>query len=437
MAATILIVDDEPDIRELIGEILADEDYRPVLAANAAEARRLREQERPDLILLDVWMPDMDGISLLREWREQNALECPVVMISGHGSVEAAVEATRYGACDFIEKPVSMARLLDTIRKAMTRERPGTAIGDTGVETPDAVEPTGRGAAIDKLRRQVRALAAGHCNVLVRGEPGSGRTLLARWLHHLGPGRSHRLIEIDCDGDDPDHALAEIEQALANGPARVVLDRVERLSPETQRRVLALIHAAGDDFCVLAIAGPSFERMRSAGDFDATLYHHLAGAVLDVPPLRERREDIPDLVRQFADELPAREQLPYRAFPVAAQNRLRQHEWPGNVRELRNLVRQLLLGGSDRPVDPAEVEQCLNRSAESSPEAIETAHSPLFDLPLREAREAFERQYLIARLKQADGSVGQLAEAVEMERTHLYRKLRQLGIDPKQVIEGD
>jgi len=184
-----------------------------------------------------------------------------------------------------------------------------------------------------------------------------------------------------------------------------------------------------------AVAGPRLEWKRARGDFDDGLFHRLAESRIDVPSLRQRHEDIPELARQFAEELPESDRLPYRSIPVAAQNRLRQHHWQGNLHELRNIVRELLLAGSDRPVEVDELDQLLAASEQS-----ETGAEPqaaLFQLPLREAREAFERQYLIARLKAADGSVGQLAEAIEMERTHLYRKLRQLGIDPKQLNEGD
>jgi len=428
MAATILIVDDEPDIRELIGEILADEDYRPLLAANAEQARHLRETERPDLILLDVWMPDVDGISLLREWRGDARPDCPVVMISGHGSVEAAVEATRFGASDFIEKPVSMARLLDTIRKALATRRgaPGAAAdADDSARAPD---PVGRSEAIEALRNRLEAAAGTRRNVLISGPPGSGRSTLARWIHEHGDGAA--WLELTAQ---PGRAF--LEPALAHPPdARLdlVVDRIECLDADAEQGLLELIERSQRTLRVLSVAGGA-----PPDRLDTALTHRLAEVRLAIPALAERRADIPDLVRHLAETLPNRERLPYRAVPVPVQNRLRQHDWPGNLRELTNLMRELLMGGPEGPVELDEVESLLARTDGSEAEAIDAAHSPLYDLPLREAREAFERRYLIERLKRAGGSVGQLAEAVEMERTHLYRKLRQLGIDPKQVVEGD
>lgn len=437
MAATILIVDDERDIRELIGEILADEDYRTVLAANAAEARRLRERESPDMILLDVWMPDIDGISLLREWREAGLRDCPVVMISGHGSVEAAVEATRHGAVDFIEKPIAMARLLDTVRRTLARARAPESATDERRRRPQALELTGRGPAIEQLRGRLEAAAAARCHVLIEGEAGSGRTRAARWLLARSEPAPAACVEIGCEPGSFHSGLEALRGLSARGNAAAILDRIELLDTAAQAELLKLVGDSDGALRLISVAGQSLDRRRARGDFDAGLYHRLAAVRIEVPPLRQRREDIPELVRQFASELPEREHLPYRAIPVAAQNRLRQHHWSGNLHELRNVVRALLLAGTDRPVEADEIEPLL-KDAPPNPDEIDASEpSGLFALPLREAREAFERQYLVTRLRQAGGSVGQLADAVEMERTHLYRKLRQLGIDPKQVVEGD
>lgn len=430
MAATILIVDDEPDIRELIGEILSDEDYVPVLASSAAEAHEMRKKSDPDLILLDVWMPDSDGISVLREWREQDIALCPVVMISGHGSVEAAVEASHYGACDFIEKPVSMARLLNTVRKALAAGRDSRSSAAIQVRPADMPEPLGRSPAVNELRERLAAIESALGNVLISGEPGSGRSTLARWIHARSPAGGGTLHEIPCGPDGS--ALARLEREESD-PMTVVLDNFEALGDEDRAHLNRLVAQRSPHVRIIAITTPGLEQQAAAGRFDSALYQRVAESVLEVPALRQRREDIPDLVRYLAEQLPVREKLPYRPVPVPVQNLLRQHDWPGNLRELANLLRRLLQSGSEAPVEPDEVSALLDRSDPGNAYALDTVHSPLFELPLREAREAFERQYLITRLRRAQGSVGQLAEAVEMERTHLYRKLRQLGIDPKQL----
>lgn len=436
MAATVLIVDDERDIRELIGEILADEDYRPILAANAEEARRMRAESNPDLVLLDVWMPDSDGISLLREWSEQDQPLCPVVMISGHGSVEAAVEATRYGARDFIEKPVSMARLLNTVRKALTDAQPHRERIERASAEIEALEPIGRSDAISSIRKRVDAIAGSNGHVLISGEPGTGRSTLARWVHARAAGPDAQWTEVRCGLGI--RALESTRSEFENAPDRpmtLVIEPFESIDEADREALNAMLSEADSGLRVIAIATPGLEAQAANGRFETSLFHRVAQNRLDLPALRDRRDDIPELVRHLAEHLPAREGLKYRPVPVPVQNLLRQHDWPGNLRELVNTIRQLLAEGVETPVDPAEVTAALERIEPDLARSVPAAHSPLFELPLREAREEFERQYLIARLRRAEGSVGQLAESVEMERTHLYRKLRQLGIDPKQVQE--
>ena len=433
MAEKILIVDDEPDIRELIGEILADEGYQTELAADAAQARTKKAEVQPDLILLDVWMPDTDGISLLKHWREQDELDCPVVMISGHGSVETAVEATRNGAVDFIEKPVSMAKLLITIKHALTEAKLKPEPGLVGKDTDQIPDPLGRSPATERLREQAERIAALDSNVLIVGEPGSGRTTLARWLHQHSSRSNAALVQISCSAD-----LQQLQTENPRTPGTLLIDPIEWLDQSSDQAASTAMQEllnAQKHWRIMAVALPGIEQACHAGHFDKALFHRIGELQIAVPALRDRREDIPELVRHFAERLPSRDGLSYRHFTVPVQNRLRQHDWPGNLRELSNLVQQLLLEGEHDEVTLEEVEQQLTQHHRPDDSTLAALHSPLFELPLREARETFERQYLIARLRQVGGSVGQLAEAVEMERTHLYRKLRQLGIDPKQVQE--
>lgn len=449
-SARILVVDDEPDIRELIADILDDEGYEAVLAADGAAAREARTRDNPDLILLDVWMPDIDGISLLREWREAGNLDCPVVMISGHGSVEAAVEATRLGAFDFIEKPLSMARMLVTISNALEAGQLKRENEGLRRQLPLALDPIGRSPAVQLLRERLERVAAHDANILICGEPGTGKEQLARWIHAHSRRAAGPFVVATTRSDGPGWQRLLMGESGAGGILAdaqggvLYMDDVGRLDPEAQEILLKIIDSgridpdSADspelDLRVIAGACASPDRLRDNG-FDEQLYYRLNVLPLEAPPLRERREDIPDLVRFYAEYFPARDGVPYRHFPVAVQNRLRQHSWPGNLRELSNLVQRLLILGGGDEITPAEVDEALAH-AQSGQAGKDPDAPALFNMPLRRAREEFERQYLTYQLKAVEGSVGKLAEVVEMERTHLYRKLRQLGIEPKQVIQG-
>ncbi len=446
--ARILIVDDEPDIRELIADILEDEGHQVSAAADAAEAREQRRSLSPDLVLLDVWMPDTDGISLLREWRDAEALDCPVVMISGHGSVETAVEATRLGAYDFIEKPVSMAKLLVTVNNALEAGRLKRENAGLRQRAPSAVEPLGRSLAVQNLRRRLEKVAAHDAPVLITGEPGVGKEQAARWIHahsrrSQGPfvaaptrieAQGWRNLLLGSGGE-----LGLLAQAQGGVLFINDITLLDEVAQSLLLRILESGHLEPEsstssemDIRIITGAGIGLADLVRSGRIDESLYYRLNVLPLEIPPLRERQEDVPDLVRFYAEYFPSRDGLPYRHFPVAAQNRLRQHRWPGNLRELKNLVQRLLILGGDEEVSVAEIDEALAQVDAVSAGPGQQIPS-LFRLPLREAREEFERQYLTHQLKLAGGSVGKLAEAVEMERTHLYRKLRQLGIDPKQV----
>lgn len=440
----ILIVDDEPDIRDLIGEILRDEGHETQTAGNAAEARERLHDFEPDLILLDVWMPDTDGISLLREWREGGMARCPVVMISGHGSVEAAVEATRLGAFDFIEKPVSMARLLVTIENALEAGRLKRENEDLKRSQPAVFEPLGRSAAVQQLRQHLTRVARHDAPVLITGEPGVGKQEAARWIHAHSARAEAAFVSASTrlDGGSFQTMLLGRSGLLAEAQGGVLfIDDVSRLDRGAQAVLLKVLEsgrldpeqAGSSALDVRLVAGTSqpLDELVREGGFDESLFYQLNVLPLSMPPLRERQEDVPDLVRFYAEYFPGRDGTPYRHFPVAVQNRLRQYHWPGNLRELRNLVQRLLILGAGEEVSVGEVEEALAQS--DTGQTVGDRKTPaLYNMPLREAREEFERQYLRFKLEVAQGSVGKLAELVEMERTHLYRKLKQLGIDPKQ-----
>jgi len=452
----ILVVDDEPDIRDLVREILEDEGYRVTVAENGGAARAAFTRDAPDLVLLDIWMPDVDGITLLREWSSAGSLDCPVVVMSGHGTVETAIEATRLGAHDFVQKPISLARLLATVEQALESglKRPKPAHSP---HLPEPSEPIGSSAIMQIVRAKAEQAAQHDLPVLITGEQGSGRENLARYIHQRS-ARAGQFITLNrfelakesCRdyllGRENDGAERTGVFDSARGGTLFIPDLQD--IPEDARRIIwqvlesgHFVHEGGSgtetlDCRFIASADTNLMQRAQQDETIQQLYYRLNVLPLQVPPLRERPDDVPELVRFYAEWFPDRDNLPYRPFSVAAQNRLRNHSWPGNILELRNLMQRLLVLGGEGEVTAGEVEEALRQSPTGHP-AERPSHPPLFELPLREAREQFEREYLVFKLREVGGSVGKLAEAVGMERTHLYRKLRSLGVDPKSAVSGE
>ncbi|MDQ4146291.1 MAG: sigma-54 dependent transcriptional regulator [Pseudomonadota bacterium] len=452
-APHILVVDDEPDIRTLVQEILSDEGYDVDVAADATSARESRRLRRPDLVLLDIWMPGEDGISLLKEWQDGGGITCPVIIMSGHGTVETAVEATRLGAYDFIEKPLTLAKLLLSVRRALEADqaqRQNLDLEDLAYVS----EPIGSSVAMQQLRAQARRIAQHDSWVFITGEPGTGKETIARYIHSLSPRSDRPFVSMTAAGLAREESLAEllgsetselVQHGLleqANGGV-FFLDEVADMDLQAQGRLLSALegqnflriggtHPVTADVRVMAASQRDLQQEVLAQRFREDLYYRLNVVPLRVPPLREHAEDVPELLSYYADFYCSREGLPYRRFAIAAQNRLRHYSWPGNTRELRNLVQRLLIMGSSEQVTSEEIELALGQRSEQRNDEPQWQHN-VFELPLREAREEFERNYLLHQLKQCRGSVSRLSQKVGMERTHLYRKLRALGINPKEV----
>jgi DNA-binding NtrC family response regulator len=428
--ANILVVDDELDIRRLISDILVEEGYAVSVAGTAAEARDMRSRQRFDLVLLDIWMPDTDGISLLTEWSKSAPL--PTIIISGHGSVDTAMEASRYGAVDFLEKPISMAKLLQSVEHALLKS-PRTPI----TESPDSQwvsEPVGKSALIHNLRQSLLRVSKTDSPLLLLGEPGSGRERYARWLHQLRerPGPFVPLTNAVLEGDPA--SLADTIERARQGT--LFWPEIAELTASAQRVSHDFIQrdrASGElRFHISSSALPSIGRDVAQGKVGRPLFDVLAVVTLDVPPLRDYREDVPELLRHAVNRLVDTHHLPYRRFSVAAQNHLRNYSWPGNLRQLSNVVEQLLITGTGDEITLEETEALLRETPDFS---LGLLQQDWLDLPLREARERFERGYFQAQLRLCEGRIGRLAEKVGMERTHLYRKLRHLGIDPTRTSE--
>lgn len=450
----VLVVDDEADIRALIQDILSDEGYGVTVAADASEARQARAQGKFDLILLDIWMPDTDGITLLREWSDNGDLSCPVVIMSGHGTVDTAVEATRLGAFDFVEKPLSLAKLLRTVEAAL--ESAGRQAKAARNLLPSLLAPVGRSELMQALRERVQQFARHDGTVLLSGEAGTGRGAFARYMHALSrradepltsltaasvtsSNFEEQLLGVEKDGE----VIAGAFERASKGT--LIIDEISDLNEEAQKVLLGVLEDGNFTRVggttpvkvrarIVATVSADYELLVEGGKLRRDLIAELGVLHLRVPPLRDYSEDVPELLTYYVDKLVDSEGLTFRRFSVAAQNRLRNYPWPDNVRELKNLVRRLLLSGSSDDIALEDVE------AEIS--AISTAEETLVKqdllaLPLREAREHFERSYLRQQLVLCDGKVGLLAKRVGMERTHLYRKLRSLGVDFKSVATED
>ena len=446
----VLVVDDEADIRALIQDILSDEGYGVTVAADAAEARAARDDKTFDLILLDIWMPDTDGITLLREWSDDGDLKSPVVMMSGHGTVDTAVEATRLGAFDFVEKPLSLAKLLRTVESALeSAEKPSRS---AHAMLPSLLAPVGRSALMQALREKVQQYARHDAPVLISGEPGSGRSAFARYLHALSDRSEEHLVSVTAasltDNNVEEQLLgSEVDGEIHRGAferaagGTLLIDELTDLNEHAQKILLSALEdqrvnrVGGNESIpltarIVATVGSDYEAAIDKGELRRDIVSHLSVLSLRVPPLREYSEDVPELLTYYVDKLVDAEGLSFRRFSVAAQNRLRNYPWPDNVRELKNLVRRLLLAQGKGDISLEEVEADIN---EAEPANEPLVKQDLLALPLREAREQFERAYLQQQLVLCDGKVGQLAKRVGMERTHLYRKLRTLGVDFKSA----
>lgn len=444
----ILVVDDEPDIRNLVQEILMDEGYNVRVAENTAVARKHASSKHPDLVLLDIWMPGEDGISLLKDWQKSGAIDCPVVMMSGHGTVETAVEATRLGAYDFIEKPLTTAKLLVSVKRALENRQEN----NKSEYTSELIEaPIGSSLPIQSLRDQAKKLAV-HDNVLfIKGETGVGKKSFAHFVHSLSARKNKRFIALNEENFNNRESAKQLfgtEQEGVITPGileickggTIFISDVANLNPQGQKILSHLLQkkqyrriggasTQKFDIRVTVATQSDLQAKVKADQFDDELYFLLNVVPVRIPALREHLQDVPELLRYYIDFYCSKENYPYRNFSIAAQNQLLHYPWPGNIRELKNLVQRLLILSSSDEVSAEEVEIALQ---EQNEDADSAGHESLYQLPLREARESFERGYFQYQLKQVDGNISKLSERVGLERTHLYRKLRALGINTKE-----
>ncbi len=411
MAKHILVVDDEVGIRELLSEILSDEGYIVKLAANALDARRLRQEERPDLVLLDIWMPQMDGITLLKEWGAAGQLNMPVIMMSGHATVDTAVEATRIGAFDFLEKPITLPKLLATVERALRK-------GEAEFKPELSSTQLGKSTPIVELRRRLDQMAGHNAPVLLVGEPGCGIEMAARHLHQpntpwFAPVENGWLAE------NPFGPLAQTQGGV------IFIAEVGALSRAEQKGLSQLLTKLEKHNVRLICASskPAATLIREE-ILDTSLVMRLSALTLAVPALREHPEDIPEIAAALLLRMTEAGEVPVRTLSTGALNVLRQMDWPGNLPMLTNVVRTAALMATAPEVTTEDMVRVVNQFDSPTSEAKPAN----FDLPLREARELFEKAYFEYHIRMESGNMSRVAERVGLERTHLYRKIKQLGI---------
>ena len=409
----ILIVDDEMGIRELLSEILADEGYQIKLAENATQARAQRNQSRPDLVLLDIWMPDTDGITLLKEWASNGQLTMPVVMMSGHGTIETAVEATRIGAFDFLEKPIALQKLLSTVGRALRH-------GDVKLRPTFAFAGLGKATIVLEVKKRLEQVALSTLPVLLVGQKGSGHEFYARLLHQpntpwVVPESPQILIETPLD------LLQQARDGI------LFFEELASLSKLEQKGLLFLLSKL-DKYNVRLVCATAkgLPALVDAGSFDPALFNILNTLTIALPSLKQHPEDIPELANWMLVEFVENQECPLHHLSTAALNALRNAYWPGNLLQLKTTIKNLALTALNEEISIEDVGRVLSQFG-SETSVTETRNLSL-DVPLREAREAFEKLYFEHQIEKEMSNMSRVADKAGLERTHLYRKLKQLGI---------
>ncbi len=459
--ADILVVDDEADIRELVSGILQDEGYSVRTAADSDAALAAFRARKPSLLVLDIWMQGggLDGLELLDMVKELDP-ELPVIMISGHGNIETAVSAIKRGAYDFLEKPFKSDRLLLVVERAI--ENAGLKRENKRLRAkafvPDGL--IGKSAAAQTLRSTIVKVAPANSRVLVAGPPGSGKELVARLIHDNSPRARAEFVAISSAGMAPERLDIELfgEEGEGGRPKKIgvferahggtlYLDEVADMPRESQSRILRVLveqrfrRVGGDndvqvDVRVISSSSKDLREEIAAGRFREDLFHRLNVVPIRVPGLAERREDIAELVDYFIIGIAEAQGLPKRKLGDDAVATLQVHAWPGNVRQLRNNIERLLILATGDPNEPITAEMLPSEVA-SAGSAGSVGPERIIALPLRDAREVFEREYLSAQILRFGGNISRTAAFIGMERSALHRKLKSLGVAPARSGEDE
>ncbi|MDP9050477.1 MAG: sigma-54 dependent transcriptional regulator [Acidobacteriota bacterium] len=461
----ILIVDDEAEIRDSLESILSEEGYIVTTAATAGEALTLLADAIYDAVLLDVWLPDRDGLDALGDIRQMESAHIPeVIIISGHGTIEAAVRATKLGAYDFLEKPLSLERTLIVLKNAINARKLRADNQEFVRQLSFRANVTGNSVPMKALRQQIKLMAPTNGRVLIYGESGTGKELIGRAMHAESLRRDRVFVELNCAAIPEDHIETELfgyrRGAMPAVPAgapnekrgtferadggTLFLDEVGDMSLKTQARVLRALdeqrflpvgatHPVHVDVRVIAATNKDLEEEIARGNFREDLFYRLNVIPFFVPPLRERKEDIPLLVKEFLQEFGAQYGRPHVEMHPDALDSLQRYHWPGNVRELRNLVeRVLILNPKTQRIERKHLPLLAVREQARDP-AREGQKTRSEDFStLTEARDAYERDFILKKLDECQGNVTRAAEGLGLERSHLYRKMKALGVSVKE-----
>ncbi|RBO99108.1 sigma-54-dependent transcriptional regulator [Pseudochrobactrum asaccharolyticum] len=453
MASDILVVDDETDIRDLVAGILSDEGHETRTAFDSDSALAAINDRVPRLIFLDIWLQGsrLDGLALLDEIKKLHP-DLPVVMISGHGNIETAVSAIRRGAYDFIEKPFKADRLILVAERALETSNLKREVSNLRKRSGDSFELLGNSLAMNQLRQTIERVAPTNSRIMITGPSGSGKEMAARAIHALSSRANGPFVTVNAATITPERMEIELFGTEMDGGERKVgaleeahggilyLDEIADMPRETQNKILRVLvdqqfeRVGGTkrvkvDVRIISSTAQNLEGMIAEGLFREDLFHRLAVVPVQVPPLAQRRDDIPSLVSFFINQVAEQAGIKPRRISDDAMAVLQSHSWPGNVRQLRNNVERLMIlargDDADEPVTadllPAEIGDALPRTPTDSDQHI-------MALPLREAREMFEKEYLVAQINRFSGNISRTAEFVGMERSALHRKLKSLGV---------
>ncbi|MDD2463402.1 MAG: sigma-54 dependent transcriptional regulator [Desulfobulbus sp.] len=455
MPETILIIDDEKAICESLAGILSDEGFSPLLAHSAEEGLQTLDEKDVRLVLLDIWLPGMDGLEALKLIKQRFTL--PVIMISGHGTIDTAVQATRSGAFDFIEKPLSYDKTILSIKKGLQLaqlERDNQVLRES---RPVLKQITGSSSHVSMLRQQIERVAPTDAWVLIRGGHGTGKELVAQTIHRHSLRAKHPMVAVNCAAIPEELIESELfghvkgaftgatetkkgKFDLAND-STLFLDEIGDMSLKSQAKVLRILQeqrferVGGSrtievDVRVLAATNKNLEEEIERGNFRADLFYRLNVVPIEVPDLNDRREDIPLLVADFVHQFSKRG-IGRKQFASESLQLLQQHNWPGNVRELRNLIERLVIMTPGNTIQAEDVRLFLGSPPSAPPLLSQDRAASYNTLPFKEARRRFETDYLNAKLAENDGNITKTAEQIGMERSHLHKKVKALGIAVK------